>query len=71
MRRSPRRLDPFKDSLWRLAVDSVTSLKVKEKSCPSCSKKAGHAVYLPESAFGDRVMESGKVEIQPWCRDCR
>ncbi len=71
MRRGPRRLDPLKNSLWRVVTDPETGEKWKEKSCPSCSKKAGVAVYLKEEAFGLRTHQNGRVDIEPWCKECR
>ena len=67
----PKRLDPYKDSLWRVQLNPKTGKEEKHKSCPSCSKKAGQVVYHTESYFGERDMGNGKIEIQSWCPECR
>lgn len=52
----------------RVAADGVTPIKLK--SCPRCSRAAGHLVYYPLEDYGDRMI-AGKPIIQSYCKSCR
>jgi hypothetical protein len=41
------------------------------KSCPSCSRVAGHHVFYRYGEFGTRNMGDGRHIVQSWCPSCR
>lgn len=67
MKGHARRLDPFKDNLYRRASDAASGGTHVEKSCPKCSQKAGELVYYAESDFVTLSKATGRPEPQRLC----
>lgn len=66
MKGQAKRLDPYKDNLYRRTQDA-TGANVLEKSCPKCSKKAGETVFYVESDFTAVSKVTGQPEMKKDC----
>lgn len=66
MKALAKRLDPFKDNLYR-RIEDAAGARVLEKSCPKCSKKAGTTVYYAESEFEAPSKDASRTESKKDC----
>ena len=56
--------------LLHISLSGTSESGLQTKSCPECSRRAGHHVYHLLDQFGRRERD-GVLFAQSWCKACR